>query len=113
MNTSPRNDHMLRFLDLYHIQLNHGDSDKAPSYRRVFRMFDKNFVAGQAAIDRFASQRRQRARRHVRDRRPPPGGGRHVADRPIGRSRTRHVLYAPTWYGYLRRLATTARCGWA
>lgn len=40
VNTSPRNDHMLGFLDLNHIQLNHGDSDKAPSYRRAFRVFD-------------------------------------------------------------------------
>jgi hypothetical protein len=55
VNTAPKNAHMVHYLGVTQIQLNHGDSDKAPSYRRVFRMYDRNFVAGQAAIDRFGS----------------------------------------------------------
>lgn len=53
-NTAVRNSHMIRFPHLRHIQLNHGDSDKITSVSPTFRQYDKNFVAGQAAIDRFA-----------------------------------------------------------
>ncbi|MDR1237394.1 MAG: hypothetical protein LBK28_04045, partial [Propionibacteriaceae bacterium] len=55
VNTATRNDHVLRYKELTHVQLNHGDSDKAPSYNPMFRVYDRNFVAGQAAIDRFAA----------------------------------------------------------
>jgi hypothetical protein len=102
VNTSPRNEHMLRFLDLNHIQLNHGDSDKAASYRRVFRTFDKNFVAGQAAIDRFAQHGVK-----------VPADAFEIVGRPQVESVVVHpgpppqvaegctVMYAPTWFGYL------------
>jgi hypothetical protein len=102
VNTSPRNDHMLSFLDLCHIQLNHGDSDKAPSYRRAFRVFDKNFVAGQAAVDRFALHGVK-----------VPKDAFEIVGRPQVDSIVVHpgpppsvvegctVMYAPTWYGYL------------
>lgn len=55
VNTATRNDHLIRYSRLRHIQLNHGDSDKVPSFNPVFRVYDKDFVAGQAAIDRFAA----------------------------------------------------------
>ena len=100
VNTSPRNEHMLRFIELNHVQLNHGDSDKAASYRRVFRAYDKNFVAGRAAVDRFAQHgvkvpddafeivgRPQVEAIEVRKGLPAPGA-------------SRTVLYAPTWNGY-------------
>lgn len=54
VNNAARNTHFVRFPGLAHVQLNHGESDKAPSYSPVFRMYDSDFVAGQAAIDRFA-----------------------------------------------------------
>lgn len=54
VNNAARNTHFVRFPGLAHVQLNHGESDKAPSYSPVFRMYDRDFVAGQAAIDRFA-----------------------------------------------------------
>ena len=102
VNTSPRNDHMLRFLDLNQIQLNHGDSDKAPSYRRVFRAFDKNFVAGQAAVDRFAQHGIKVpddafelvGRPQVESVLVRPGPAPSVSEGCT-------VMYAPTWYGYL------------
>src|SRR5690625_6533680 len=48
-----RNNHMVRYSGLTHIQLLHGESDKASSANPVTRMYDRDFVAGQAAIDRF------------------------------------------------------------
>jgi hypothetical protein len=53
VNTALNNMQMVRFPQYTHIMLNHGDSDKVASYSPVMRMYDKNFVAGQAAIDRF------------------------------------------------------------
>ena len=55
VNNALRNVHVVRYAGVRHVQLNHGDSDKATSYNPVFRMFDRNFVAGQAAIDRFSA----------------------------------------------------------
>jgi hypothetical protein len=100
VNNAEKNSHFVRYPHLKHIQLNHGDSDKAPSYNPVFRMFDKDFVAGQAAIDRFAA--------HGVD--VPPQlfeivGRPQVADVAVappareGRAVTT-VLYAPTWAGF-------------
>lgn len=37
-----------------HVQLLHGDSDKPPSYNPMSRVYDKLFVAGEMAIDRYA-----------------------------------------------------------
>ena len=55
VNNALRNVHVVRYAGVRHVQLNHGDSDKATSYNPVFRMFDRNFVAGQAAVDRFGA----------------------------------------------------------
>ncbi len=53
VNNGAKNSHMVRFNQLTHIQLLHGDSDKASSFNPVTAMFDKIFVAGQAGIDRY------------------------------------------------------------
>ncbi|RNE59111.1 glycosyl transferase [Cryobacterium tepidiphilum] len=100
VNNAVRNSHFVRYPQLKHVQLNHGDSDKAPSYNPVFRMFDKDFVAGQAAIDRFAA--------HGVD--APPQlfeivGRPQVADVEVAASAgkvqaVKTVLYAPTWAGF-------------
>ncbi len=100
VNTATKNAHTIRYADLTHIQLNHGDSDKAPSYNPVFRMYDKDFVAGQAAIDRFAD--------HGVDMPPgiftvvgrPQVEGVHIAQRAIAEIADPTVLYAPTWAGF-------------
>jgi hypothetical protein len=55
VNNGMKNTHMVRFNRLTHIQLLHGDSDKASSYNPVTAMFDRIFVAGEAAIDRYAA----------------------------------------------------------
>lgn len=45
--------HSLRFNDFKHIFLGHGDSDKAASAHKFFRVYDEIWVSGQAHIDRF------------------------------------------------------------
>ena len=54
VNNSERNAHAVRFNQLTHIQLLHGDSEKASSYNPVTAMYDRVYVAGQAGIDRYA-----------------------------------------------------------
>jgi CDP-Glycerol:Poly(glycerophosphate) glycerophosphotransferase len=55
VNNGMKNSHMVRFGRLTHIQIGHGDSDKASSHNPVTAMFDRIFVAGEAAIDRYAA----------------------------------------------------------
>jgi hypothetical protein len=99
-NNSPRNMHMVRFPGIKHIQLNHGDSDKAPSFNPVFRMYDKNFVAGQAAIDRFAANGVEMQRDDFVIVGRPQVENVNVVDTPISDVANPTVLYAPTWYGF-------------
>lgn len=101
VNTAPRNAHMVHYLGVTQIQLNHGDSDKAPSYRRVFRMYDLNFVAGQAAIDRFANNGVMVPRKMFEIVGRPQVESVQVATEPISERVVKRVLYAPTWFGYL------------
>lgn len=100
VNTAVRNSHMIRFPHLTHIQLNHGDSDKIASVSPTFRQYDKNFVAGQAAIDRFAKHGvATQADQFVIVGRPqleavaPASGPIATIERPT-------VLYSPTWSGF-------------
>lgn len=99
-NTAVRNSHMIRFPKLTHIQLNHGDSDKIASVSPTFRQYDKNFVAGQAAIDRFAKHGvLTRADQFEIVGRPQlenvaPASG------PIADVAQPTVLYSPTWSGF-------------
>ena len=90
---------MLRFPQLTHIWLNHGDSDKAANYSARHAAFDKVFVSGQQGVERYADHgvrirpeqfaligRPQIERIAARDEPPAPGA-------------PRTALYAPTWHG--------------
>jgi hypothetical protein len=101
VNTAPKNAHMVHYLGINQIQLNHGDSDKAPSYRRAFRIYDKNFVAGQAAIDRFANNGVVVPADAFEIVGRPQVEGVKIQEVPIATRQAPRVLYAPTWYGYL------------
>ncbi len=96
VNNAARNTHFIRFTGLKHIQLNHGESDKAPSYSPVFRLYDYDFVAGQAAIDRFSANGVAMPRALFRIVGRP-----QVEDILVGRSTSDvpTALYAPTWGG--------------
>lgn len=100
VNNAVRNSHFVRYPHLTHIQLNHGDSDKAPSYNPVLRMFDKNFVAGQAAIDRFASHGVHVPAEVFSIVGRPQIEGIAVGKRAQLAQGSPTVLYAPTWAGH-------------
>ncbi|MDR2453677.1 MAG: CDP-glycerol glycerophosphotransferase family protein [Bifidobacteriaceae bacterium] len=90
---------MLRYPHLTHIQLNHGDSDKVASYSPVFRAYDKDFVAGQAAIDRFKAAGLATAPGFFVIVGRPQVAGVQAARGPVGGLANPTVLYAPTWWG--------------
>ncbi|MGB7964382.1 MAG: CDP-glycerol glycerophosphotransferase family protein [Propionicimonas sp.] len=99
-NTAVRNSHMIRFTNITHIQLNHGDSDKIASVSPTFRQYDKNFVAGQAAIDRFAKHGvATRLDQFVIVGRPQLEDV-EIATSPISSHHPPTVLYSPTWSGF-------------
>ncbi|MFV2145939.1 MULTISPECIES: CDP-glycerol glycerophosphotransferase family protein [Isoptericola] len=100
VNHSPQNFTMLSFGGLVHVSLLHGDSDKTVSVSNQHKAYDLVFVAGQAAVDRFARNLPyfDAAARCVPVGRPqldvlgPDPVSRAAAERST-------VLYAPTWEG--------------
>jgi CDP-glycerol:poly(glycerophosphate) glycerophosphotransferase len=98
-NNGSKNSDMVRFNRLTHIQLLHGDSDKASSYNPVTGIYDRIFVAGQAGIDRYeangvpipAQKFDIVGRPQVEDIR--------VVDSKICDLEHKTVLYASTWAG--------------
>ncbi|MGP5717268.1 CDP-glycerol glycerophosphotransferase family protein [Brachybacterium tyrofermentans] len=103
VNNAIRNMHMVFHRSLTHIQLLHGESDKAPSTNPVIRMYDFDFVAGQAAIDRFDKFGISMPEEMFRIVGRPQVEDVEVAE--IGEDGVRTlesptVLYAPTWMGY-------------
>ncbi|SCL32216.1 CDP-Glycerol:Poly(glycerophosphate) glycerophosphotransferase [Micromonospora pallida] len=100
VNHGAKNAHCIRFTQLTHIQIHHGDSDKAPSANPVSGIFDKNFVAGQAAIDRYA-----RAGVHIPAEKfvvvgRPQVEAIEVRRPPVALPANPTVLYTPTWTGH-------------
>lgn len=97
VNNAASNTHLIRRVQLHHVQLLHGDSDKPSSRNPVSAMYDELFVAGQAAIDRYWDHGVAIARDKFRIVGRP-----QVADiaAPATQEGPRTVLYAPTWNGF-------------
>ncbi|MEV7985855.1 CDP-glycerol glycerophosphotransferase family protein [Micromonospora sp. NPDC085948] len=100
VNHGAKNSHCIRFTQLTHVQLHHGDSDKAPSANPVSGIFDRIFVAGPAAIDRYARAGvRIPADKFVVVGRPQVESI-EVRPEPARGLTTPTVLYTPTWTGH-------------
>lgn len=105
VNASSGNGHMVRHSHLSHVFLGHGDSDKATSSNPTHAMYDALFVAGQAAIERYAAHGvhiprdrfsivgRPQVESVVRAERPIAEVAAAAGDAGLA------VLYAPTWRG--------------
>ncbi len=97
--TAGRNIHFLRYGRPRHVFLNHGDSDKISSANPVVKVYDRLFVAGEVAIERYRAagvdlddDRFAIVGRPQLDRLLDQGG--RVGDGPPT------LLYAPTWEGF-------------
>ena len=97
VNHHVQNFSLLRFADITHVSMLHGDSDKVVSVSNQAKAYDYTFVAGRAAVDRLGThlQRFDAAARCVVVGRPQASAAPHV--RHPGQPAT--VLYAPTWEG--------------
>ena len=95
-----RNNEMIRIPGPLHCFIGHGDSDKVGSFSPLNRMYDEIWVAGRAAVDRYAAVDEGIDLDVVRPvGRPQLAEIRRAkaADGPDGRL---VVLYAPTWEGF-------------
>ncbi|WP_335986383.1 CDP-glycerol glycerophosphotransferase family protein [Glycomyces sp. MUSA5-2] len=99
VNHAVKNAQLVKLDQYLHVQLMHGDSDKAISRSPVSLMYDRVFVAGQAGVDRYHRHGvdipnykfRRIGRPQLHDIRV--GEREKVEDaRPV-------VLYTPTWTG--------------
>ena len=97
VNNGMKNAHCVRYVGLTHVQLYHGDSDKAVTSSPVTAMFDRIFVAGQAGIDRFAANGVHIPPEKFRIVGRPQVADLEVAAGHIGDVTDQVVLYAPTW----------------
>ncbi|GAA1990866.1 CDP-glycerol glycerophosphotransferase family protein [Isoptericola halotolerans] len=103
VNHSPQNFTMLSFGGLVHVSLLHGDSDKTVSVSNQHKAYDLVFVAGKAAVDRFA---RNLPYFDAESRCIPVGRPQLdlLGPDPVSRERSERserstILYAPTWEG--------------
>lgn len=96
-----RNNEMIRIPGPMHCFIGHGDSDKVGSFSPLNRMYDEIWVAGRAAVDRYAAVDEGIDLGVVR-----PVGRPQLADigraLPAGAAHSDRltVLYAPTWEGF-------------
>lgn len=100
VNNAMKNTHFVRHPQLTHIQLLHGDSDKPPSYHPAAKMYDRLFVAGQAAIDRYHDHGVPIPADRFDIVGRPQVEPIEVTDQHIGERAPKVVLYAPTWTGF-------------
>ncbi|MFC7622007.1 CDP-glycerol glycerophosphotransferase family protein [Microlunatus sp. GCM10028923] len=103
VNVVGGNANLVGYRSLRHVYLGHGDSDKEASVHPTHRMFDRIFVAGPAARDRY-----RQAGLEVPDDRFVEIGRPQLAEAatlagPIGSVTGPTVLLAPTWRGYNAR----------
>jgi hypothetical protein len=98
-NNGSKNSHMVRFNHITHIQLLHGDSDKASSFNPVTGMYDRIFVAGQAGIDRYEANGVLIPAQKFDIVGRPQVETINVVPRPIASVERPVVLYATTWVG--------------
>lgn len=98
VNNGALNAHMVRYPQITHVQLLHGDSDKATSYNPITGMFDKIFVAGQAGIDRYADNGVNIPLEKFTIVGRPQVESVELQSPSAPHAKT--VLYAPTWEGH-------------
>ncbi|QXQ08937.1 CDP-glycerol glycerophosphotransferase family protein [Paeniglutamicibacter sp. Y32M11] len=97
VNSVSSNSTAVNYRSLQHVYLGHGDSDKEISAHPAHRMYDKIFVSGQAAIDRYAAANITLDADQAVVVGRPQMAGLHSISAP---QRINTVLYAPTWSGY-------------
>ncbi|WP_460543468.1 CDP-glycerol glycerophosphotransferase family protein [Glycomyces halotolerans] len=98
-NHAVKNAQLVKLDQYTHVQLMHGDSDKAISRSPVSQMYDRVFVAGQAGIDRYHRHGVDIPNYKFRKIGRPQLHQIQVGPRVREESELPTVLYTPTWAG--------------
>ncbi|MET1043058.1 MAG: CDP-glycerol glycerophosphotransferase family protein [Microbacteriaceae bacterium] len=99
VNQNTKNFQMFRYGRMWHVFINHGESDKMYMTTNQFKAYDYSFVAGQAALERLSHKLWDfdLDKRAIAIGRPQAD---HFAgDVPYTPDDRAVVLYAPTWEG--------------
>lgn len=99
VNQNTKNFQMFRYGRMWHVFINHGESDKMYMTTNQFKAYDYAFVAGQAALDRLSRKLWDfdLAKKAIPIGRPQAD---HFAgELPYIPDERTVVLYAPTWEG--------------
>ncbi|WP_341952507.1 CDP-glycerol glycerophosphotransferase family protein [Salinibacterium sp. TMP30] len=99
VNQNSKNFQMFRYGRMWHVFINHGESDKMYMTTNQFKAYDYSFVAGEAALDRLSHKLWDfdLAKRAIPIGRPQAD---HFAgELPYTPDDRTVVLYAPTWEG--------------
>ena len=99
VNSVAANADFVTYRQLTHVYLGHGESDKALSHHPAHAMYDRVFVAGRAAVERYARHGVQVPAEKFVVVGNPQSVAVQPADATAG-SAAAAVLYAPTWQGY-------------
>ena len=99
VNQNAKNFQMFRYGRMWHVFINHGESDKMYMTTNQFKAYDYSFVAGDAAVDRLSHKLWDfdLKKRAIKIGRPQAD---HLdGDLPYTPDDRTVVLYAPTWEG--------------
>ncbi|WP_199044631.1 hypothetical protein [Glycomyces salinus] len=99
VNHAAKNAQLIKLDKYVHVQLMHGDSDKAISRSPVSQMYDRVFVAGQAGVDRYLRHGVEIPEYKFRRIGRPQLHQIQVGPRPRSEGDALTVLYTPTWAG--------------
>lgn len=99
-NLAGKNEHMVWYDHLTHVQMNHGESDKKSSFNPAYRLYDIAFVAGQAGIDRFHEHGIKMFHDAFRIVGRPQVENVERVNVNVDEAAPKTVLYAPTWGGF-------------
>ncbi|WP_309619483.1 CDP-glycerol glycerophosphotransferase family protein [Salinibacterium sp.] len=99
VNQNTRNFQMFRYGRMWHVFINHGESDKVYMTTNQFKAYDYSFIAGEAAFERLSHKLwdYDLANRAIMIGRPQADhlGG----ELPFAPDDRTVILYAPTWEG--------------
>lgn len=99
-SSTGNNIHLVRFEEIKHCFIGHGDSEKAASAHKALRMFDEIWVASQAHIDRFRNKSfNSNGLDFVKVGRPNLIQALKNSVKPWYERGEMKILYLPTWEG--------------
>ncbi|MDR0215258.1 MAG: CDP-glycerol glycerophosphotransferase family protein [Comamonas sp.] len=99
-SSTGNNIHLIRFEEIKHCFIGHGDSEKAASAHKALRMFDEIWVASQAHIDRFHNKPfNTSGLDFLKIGRPTLVNALKQSGTPWYERGETKILYLPTWEG--------------